>query len=85
MTVYELQQHCFAHSSQPDGIHDPFIIGSTIEADVSYFIVAWSTSALIELQHSSKLFCVDGTYKLTTGGYPCLVNKIKRILFIIFN
>jgi hypothetical protein len=30
---------------------------------------------LLAFQHSSRLLCVDGTYKLTSGGYPCLVRQ----------
>lgn len=86
MTIYELQEYCNANSARPENIHGPFIVGSNIADDGSHFIVVWSTTALIKLQNVSKLICVDGTYKLTTDGYPCLVwnfckERIKNLNF----
>lgn len=72
MSIFELKKYCNNNSIRPNDSHGSFIIGSNIEEDGSHFILAWITTALQKLHHSSRLISIDGTYKLTTSGYPCL-------------
>jgi len=72
MNVHELKQHCISNSAEPEDENLPFILGSYVSEDGSEFIVAWSTRKLLNFQLCSRLICFDGTYKLTSAGYPCL-------------
>jgi len=76
MTLEELRAYCVLNSAEPEDENEPYIIGYKAEIQEEICIV-WSSKKLIQLQHKSHTFSVDGTYKLMSLNWPILVNFVK--------
>jgi muramidase (phage lysozyme) len=73
MSLEELRAYCESNSAEPEDENEPYVIGYKAETQKDLCIV-WSSKKLIQLQHKSHTFSVDGTYKLMSLNWPILVN-----------
>lgn len=82
----QLMEWCENHSSTPDDIDEPFVIGfQSLEMDVeaANFRIVVSTRRLLQNCANSDNICIDATYKVNWNEFPYIlvgrVDKAKKL------